>query len=89
MLFNSVLHFLTDKVGSVSGDSGHGSSHTDAYDELFHTPNMMDLDPLDNDQEKTGNKVSSFGIPLYRLQKALIQTGTLSLPFSACKWYDC
>ncbi|XP_026044529.1 dmX-like protein 1 isoform X2 [Astatotilapia calliptera] len=46
-----------DKVGSVSGDSGHGSSHTDAYDELFHTPNVMDLDPLDSDQEKTGNKV--------------------------------
>uniref|UniRef100_I3KAT6 Dmx like 1 n=1 Tax=Oreochromis niloticus TaxID=8128 RepID=I3KAT6_ORENI len=44
-------------VGSVSGDSGHGSSHTDAYDELFHTPNVMDLDPLDNDREKTGNKV--------------------------------
>uniref|UniRef100_A0AAX7V4N3 RAVE complex protein Rav1 C-terminal domain-containing protein n=1 Tax=Astatotilapia calliptera TaxID=8154 RepID=A0AAX7V4N3_ASTCA len=38
-------------------DSGHGSSHTDAYDELFHTPNVMDLDPLDSDQEKTGNKV--------------------------------
>uniref|UniRef100_A0A669B502 Dmx like 1 n=1 Tax=Oreochromis niloticus TaxID=8128 RepID=A0A669B502_ORENI len=38
-------------------DSGHGSSHTDAYDELFHTPNVMDLDPLDNDREKTGNKV--------------------------------
>uniref|UniRef100_A0A3P8TPI4 Dmx like 1 n=1 Tax=Amphiprion percula TaxID=161767 RepID=A0A3P8TPI4_AMPPE len=46
-----------DKVGSVSGDSGHGSSHTDAYDELFHTPNMVDLDPLDSDQEETGNKV--------------------------------
>ncbi|XP_069563830.1 dmX-like protein 1 isoform X1 [Brachyistius frenatus] len=46
-----------DKVGSVSGDSGHGSSHTDAYDELFHTPNVVDLDPLDNDQEEMGNKV--------------------------------
>uniref|UniRef100_A0A3Q1EFY6 Dmx like 1 n=1 Tax=Acanthochromis polyacanthus TaxID=80966 RepID=A0A3Q1EFY6_9TELE len=46
-----------DKVSSVSGDSGHGSSHTDAYDELFHTPNMVDLDPLDSDQEETGNKV--------------------------------
>uniref|UniRef100_A0A671UU96 Dmx like 1 n=1 Tax=Sparus aurata TaxID=8175 RepID=A0A671UU96_SPAAU len=44
-------------VGSVSGDSGHGSSHTDAYDELFQTPSMADLDPLDNDQEETGNKV--------------------------------
>ncbi|XP_054630214.1 dmX-like protein 1 isoform X1 [Dunckerocampus dactyliophorus] len=47
-----------EKVGSVSGDSGHGSSHTDAYDELFHTPSMVDLDPLDhNEQEETGNKV--------------------------------
>ncbi|XP_040012399.1 dmX-like protein 1 isoform X3 [Xiphias gladius] len=46
-----------EKVGSVSGDSGHGSSHTDAYDELFHTPSIVDLDPLDNNQEETGNKV--------------------------------
>ncbi|XP_041643935.1 dmX-like protein 1 isoform X1 [Cheilinus undulatus] len=46
-----------DKVGSVSGDSGHGSSHTDAYDELFQTPSMADLEPLDNDQEEAGNKV--------------------------------
>lgn len=48
----------SDKVGSVGGDSGHGSSHTDAYDELFQTPSMADLDPLDNDQEEAGNKVS-------------------------------
>lgn len=46
-----------DKVGSVSGDSGHGSSHIDAYDELFQIPSMADLDPLDNDQEEAGNKV--------------------------------
>ncbi|KAK7934261.1 hypothetical protein WMY93_005157 [Mugilogobius chulae] len=46
-----------DKVGSVSGDSGHGSSHTDAYDELFHTPNLGELDPLESDQEETANKV--------------------------------
>ncbi|XP_072289928.1 dmX-like protein 1 [Eucyclogobius newberryi] len=46
-----------DNVGSVSGDSGHGSSHTDAYDELFHTPNLGDLDPLESSQEETGNKV--------------------------------
>ncbi|XP_071339407.1 dmX-like protein 1 isoform X4 [Trachinotus anak] len=46
-----------EKVGSVSGDSGHGSSHMDAYDELFHTPSIVDLDPLENDQEQTGNKV--------------------------------
>ncbi|XP_019742626.1 dmX-like protein 1 isoform X1 [Hippocampus comes] len=47
-----------EKVGSVSGDSGHGSGHTDAYDELFHTPSIADLDPLGQDeQEETGNKV--------------------------------
>ncbi|TDH12947.1 hypothetical protein EPR50_G00052370 [Perca flavescens] len=46
-----------DKVGSVSGDSGHGSSHTDVYDELFHTPSIADLDPLEDNQEETGNKV--------------------------------
>ncbi|KAM4575859.1 dmX-like protein 1 isoform 2-T2 [Odontesthes bonariensis] len=46
-----------DKGGSVSGDSGHGSSQTDAYDELFHTPNIVDLNPLANDQEEMGNKV--------------------------------
>uniref|UniRef100_A0A672ISD4 Dmx like 1 n=1 Tax=Salarias fasciatus TaxID=181472 RepID=A0A672ISD4_SALFA len=44
-------------LGSVSGDSGHGSSHTDAYDELFHTPSTVDLDPLESEQEETGNKV--------------------------------
>lgn len=49
-------------MGSVSGDSGHGSSHTDAYDELFHTPSAVDLDPLDNDQEETGNKVSVYTV---------------------------
>ncbi|KAM9821767.1 dmX-like protein 1 isoform 3-T3 [Syngnathus typhle] len=47
-----------EKVGSVSGDSGHGSSHTDAYDELFHTPSIADLDPLEQvEQEEAGNKV--------------------------------
>ncbi|AWP07358.1 putative dmX-like protein 1 [Scophthalmus maximus] len=46
-----------DTVGSVSGDSRHGSTHTDAYDELFHTSSIVDLDPLDNNQEETGNKV--------------------------------
>lgn len=52
------LVLLTGKVSSVSGDSGHGSSHIDTYDELFHTPSIVDLDPLDNDHEETGNKVS-------------------------------
>ncbi|XP_068165550.1 dmX-like protein 1 isoform X2 [Antennarius striatus] len=46
-----------DKVCSVSGDSGHGSSHTDAYDELFKAPTIADLDSLDSDQEETGSKV--------------------------------
>ncbi|XP_068560082.1 dmX-like protein 1 isoform X1 [Cebidichthys violaceus] len=46
-----------DKVSSVSGDSGHGSSHTDVYDELFHTPTIGDLEPLEDDQEEKGNKV--------------------------------
>uniref|UniRef100_A0A8C4NXN1 Dmx like 1 n=1 Tax=Dicentrarchus labrax TaxID=13489 RepID=A0A8C4NXN1_DICLA len=31
--------------------------HTDAYDELFQTPSIADLDPLDSNQEETGNKV--------------------------------
>lgn len=47
----------TDKVDTVSGDSGHDSSHTDTYDELFKTISMADLDPLDSDQEETGSKV--------------------------------
>ncbi|MEQ2298063.1 hypothetical protein AMECASPLE_001282, partial [Ameca splendens] len=46
-----------EKGGSLSGDSGHGSSQTDAYDELFHAHNTPDLDPLNNEQEETGNKV--------------------------------
>lgn len=47
----------TDKVDTMSGDSGHDSSHTDTYDELFKTISMADLDPLDSDQEETGSKV--------------------------------
>uniref|UniRef100_A0A665T6Q4 Dmx like 1 n=1 Tax=Echeneis naucrates TaxID=173247 RepID=A0A665T6Q4_ECHNA len=46
-----------DEDTSPKPDSGHGSSQTDAYDELFHTSNIVDLDPLDNDAEKTSNKV--------------------------------
>ncbi|XP_056151109.1 dmX-like protein 1 [Lampris incognitus] len=47
----------SEKVSNVSGDSGHGSSQTDAYDELFHTPSIVDLDPLDSENEEAGNKV--------------------------------
>ncbi|XP_062310924.1 dmX-like protein 1 isoform X2 [Osmerus eperlanus] len=46
-----------DQRGSVSGDSGHGSSQTDAYDELFHAPPGADLDPLDGEGEDAGSKV--------------------------------
>ncbi|CAG09601.1 unnamed protein product, partial [Tetraodon nigroviridis] len=46
-----------DKVDTVSGDSGHDSSHTDTYDELFKTISLADLDPLDSDQVETGSKV--------------------------------
>uniref|UniRef100_A0A8C9ZV57 Dmx like 1 n=1 Tax=Sander lucioperca TaxID=283035 RepID=A0A8C9ZV57_SANLU len=45
------------KPGGYTTYSGHGSSHTDVYDELFHTPSIADLDPLEDDQEETGNKV--------------------------------
>uniref|UniRef100_A0A3P9PH28 Dmx like 1 n=1 Tax=Poecilia reticulata TaxID=8081 RepID=A0A3P9PH28_POERE len=44
-------------LGEFKTWSGHGSSQTDAYDELFHTHNTLDLDPLDNEQEEPGNKV--------------------------------
>lgn len=47
----------SDKVDTVSGDSGHDSSHTDTYDELFKTISLADLDPLDSDQVETGSKV--------------------------------
>lgn len=54
----SRVFVLTDTVGSVGGDSGHGSSQTDAYDELFHLPTTADLEPLDSDQEEASNKVA-------------------------------
>lgn len=57
MCLSSFTFHSTDKVDTVSGDSGHDSSHTDTYDELFKTVSMADLDPLDSDQEETGNKV--------------------------------
>uniref|UniRef100_A0A3Q4BEA1 RAVE complex protein Rav1 C-terminal domain-containing protein n=1 Tax=Mola mola TaxID=94237 RepID=A0A3Q4BEA1_MOLML len=49
-----------DEDMSPKPDSGHGSSHNDNYDELFKTPSIADLDPLDNDQEENGNKVIDF-----------------------------
>lgn len=53
------MYVSTENVGSMSGDSGRGSSQTDAYDELFHTPNTVDFKPLDNEREENGNKVSN------------------------------
>ncbi|XP_064867474.1 dmX-like protein 1 isoform X4 [Oncorhynchus nerka] len=48
-----------DKVVSLSGDSGHGSSQTDAYDELFQSSGVGvdDLEHMDSDQEDGGAKV--------------------------------
>ncbi|CAB1321498.1 unnamed protein product [Coregonus sp. 'balchen'] len=48
-----------DKVASVSGDSGHGSSQTDAYDDLFQSSGLgvEDLEPMDSDQEDGCAKV--------------------------------
>uniref|UniRef100_A0A674B9K8 Dmx like 1 n=1 Tax=Salmo trutta TaxID=8032 RepID=A0A674B9K8_SALTR len=48
-----------DKVASLSGDSGHGSSQTDAYDELFQSSGVGvdDLEHMESDQEDGGAKV--------------------------------
>uniref|UniRef100_A0A4W5QJI7 Dmx like 1 n=1 Tax=Hucho hucho TaxID=62062 RepID=A0A4W5QJI7_9TELE len=48
-----------DKVASLSGDSGHGSSQLDAYDELFQSSGVGvdDLEHMDSDQEDGGAKV--------------------------------
>lgn len=58
MCLSSFLWLSTDKVDTVSGDSGHESSHTDTYDELFKTISLADLDPLDSGQEETRSKVT-------------------------------
>lgn len=48
-----------DKAPSVSGDSGHGSSRADTYDELFQatTVSLDDLDALDCKDEDAGATV--------------------------------
>ncbi|XP_012992337.3 dmX-like protein 1 isoform X2 [Esox lucius] len=48
-----------DKEAKVSSDSGHGSSQTDAYDELFQGTGagVDELEPLDQDQEESSGKV--------------------------------
>lgn len=52
---------MCSQVGSVSGDSGHGSSQTDAYEELFQTSHSGggadNLDTLDSDTEEGSAKV--------------------------------
>ncbi|XP_027023135.2 dmX-like protein 1 isoform X2 [Tachysurus fulvidraco] len=47
------------KTSSVSGDSGHGSSQTDTYDELFQTSpvSLDDMDLLDGEEEDAKAKV--------------------------------
>ncbi|TSL10182.1 DmX-like protein 1 [Bagarius yarrelli] len=47
------------KSSSVSGDSGHGSSRADTYDELFQTSpvSLDDMDLLDGEEENTKSKV--------------------------------
>ncbi|XP_066499855.1 dmX-like protein 1 isoform X2 [Hoplias malabaricus] len=48
-----------EKMTSISGDSGHGSSRTDTYDELFQatTLSMDDVNPLDSEEEDSKPKV--------------------------------
>uniref|UniRef100_A0AAR2L8Q1 RAVE complex protein Rav1 C-terminal domain-containing protein n=1 Tax=Pygocentrus nattereri TaxID=42514 RepID=A0AAR2L8Q1_PYGNA len=48
-----------DKAASISGDSGHSSSRTDTYDELFQatTISMDDVDPLDGEEDDSNAKV--------------------------------
>lgn len=47
------------KTSSVSGDSGHGSSRADTYDELFQTSpvSLDDMDLLDGEEEDSKAKV--------------------------------
>ncbi|KAB5567511.1 hypothetical protein PHYPO_G00233610 [Pangasianodon hypophthalmus] len=47
------------KTSSVSGDSGHGSSRADTYDELFQTSpvSLDDMDLLDGEEEDAKAKV--------------------------------
>lgn len=65
-IFFDCCFLLTEKSGSVSGDSGHCSHHTDAYDELFKTPSLADLDPLDHSEEETANKVEVYALLVCR-----------------------
>ncbi|KAL0979806.1 hypothetical protein UPYG_G00189980 [Umbra pygmaea] len=48
-----------DKEASMSRDSGHGSSQTDAYDELFQSTGVGadDLEAMDHDEEDSSAKV--------------------------------
>lgn len=52
----------------MSGDSGHCSHHTDAYDELFKTPSLADLDPLDHSEEEAANKVDVYALLICRAE---------------------
>ncbi|KAK1801253.1 hypothetical protein P4O66_022937 [Electrophorus voltai] len=77
-----------DKTSSVSGDSGHGSSRTDTYDELFQatTLSMDDMDPLDGEDEDASAKVidlSQYSPTFFGLEHAQVLSSHLlhsSLP---------
>ncbi|KAG5841429.1 hypothetical protein ANANG_G00199420 [Anguilla anguilla] len=76
-----------DKTASVGGDSGHGSSQADAYDELFQAPAPGEAtDPLDSDQEDEAPKVidlSQYGPAFFGPEHAQVLSSHLlhsSLP---------
>ncbi|XP_064153309.1 dmX-like protein 1 isoform X1 [Anguilla rostrata] len=76
-----------DKTASVGGDSGHGSSQADAYDELFQAPAPGEAaDPLNSDQEDEAPKVidlSQYGPAFFGPEHAQVLSSHLlhsSLP---------
>ncbi|XP_076859615.1 dmX-like protein 1 isoform X2 [Brachyhypopomus gauderio] len=77
-----------DKTSSVGGDSGHGSSRTDTYDELFQATamSMEDMDPLDGEDEDANAKVidlSQYSPTFFGLEHAQVLSSHLlhsSLP---------
>lgn len=56
---NDTVTCVKGKTSSVSGDSGHGSSRADTYDELFQTSpvSLDDMDLLDGEEEDAKTKV--------------------------------
>lgn len=56
---NDTVTCAKGKTSSVGGDSGHGSSRADTYDELFQTSpvSLDDMDLLDGEEEDAKDKV--------------------------------